>query len=333
MNKIKFGNMRDGREVFAYTLKTDEAEVVILSYGAVIQTYKVGEVDIVGGFDKLETYFDDPSHQGGVVGRVANRIKNARFEMDGKIYNLTKNNGENSLHGGCGFDRRLWEVISYSDTEITLSYTSPDGEEGYPNEVIANITYTLIGASLMLSYTATSNGKTPISLTNHSYFNLDGLGGDVLSHNLQIFADYYTEADETLVPTGNRPAVDGTPLDFRVSKAIGRDIEYESAGYDQNMILSPKESEVFLEKELSLGAILDNGKLKMSVYTDQPCIQLYIGGGLPGTADFKGGIPAVKFGGICLETQIEQDAPNRGESFYEAGEVYTHNVMYKVEKI
>ncbi len=333
MKKTKFGNMRDGREVFAYTLKTDDAEVVILSYGAVIQKYEAFGVDIVGGFDKLDTYFDDPSHQGGVVGRVANRVKNAQFEMDGKIYNLTKNNGENSLHGGCGFDRRLWDVVSYSDTEITLSYTSPDGEEGYPAQLVTTVTYTLIGASLMLSYSATPNGKTPISLTNHTYFNLDGLGGDVLGHNMQFFADKYTEVDETLIPTGNRPDVAGTPLDFNAPKTIGRDIKGEFEGYDHNMILSPVRSEVFLGKELGLGAIMDNGKLKMSVYTDQPCIQFYTGGGLPGTADFKGGIPAVKFGGVCLETQIEQDCPNRNESFYIAGEVYTHNVVYKIEKM
>lgn len=333
MNKIKFGNMRDGREVYAYTLKTDEAEVVILSYGAVIQSYKAFGVDIVGGFDKLETYFDDPSHQGGVVGRVANRVENSRFTMDGKVYNLTKNDGENSLHGGCGFDRRLWEVLSYSENAIELSYVSPDGEEGYPATLQTTVKYTLDGASLRLDYTATPDGKTPISLTNHVYFNLDGLGGDVLAHNMQFFADYYTEVNSALIPTGNRPSVAGTALDFRAPKTIGRDISYESAGYDHNMILAPTESDIFNGKELSLGAIMDNGKLKMSVYTDQPCIQFYTGGGLPGTADFKGGIPAVKFGGVCLETQIEQNCPNRGVNFFEKGETYTHTVVYKVEKI
>ncbi len=253
--------------------------------------------------------------------------------MNGKVYTLTKNDGENSLHGGCGFDRRLWDVISYSDNEIELSYLSPDGEEGYPANLRTTVKYTLIGPSLMLDYTATPDGKTPISLTNHVYFNLDGLGGDVLSHNMQFFADKYTEVNSCLIPTGKRPDVAGTPLDFTAPKAIGRDIGDDFAGYDHNMILAPTESDIFQGKELSLGAIMDNGKLKMSVYTDQPCIQFYTGGGLPGTADFKGGIPAVKFGGVCLETQIEQNCPNRGVNFFEKGEIYTHSVIYKIEKI
>ena len=329
----KFGNMRDGSEVFAYTLTCEGTEVTILSYGAVIQSYKVSGVDIVLGFDKLESYFDDASHQGGVVGRVANRVEGASFEMNGVRYFLTKNDGNNSLHGGNGFDRRLWNVLSYSDNEIELSYVSEDGEEGYPSRLSVKVKYTLIGASLMISYTAIPEGDTPISLTNHAYFNLNGAGGDVLGHTAQFFAESYTEVTRELVPTGNRPSVIGTALDFTSPKKIGRDIGEFFGGYDHNLILSPQSYESFLGKELALGAIVEGEKLKLSVYTDQPGIQFYTGGSLEGTADFKGGVKAVRFGGLCLETQIEQNAPNRGESFYKSGEIYTHNTVYKIEKI
>lgn len=333
MNVTNFGNMPDGREVFAYTLTSDEASVTILNYGAVIQSYNVFGTDIVGGFDKLDSYLDDPSHQGGVVGRVSNRIANAEFKLNGKTYHLTKNNGNNSLHGGFGFDRRLWEVISYSDREITLRYVSKDGEEGYPSCVDTTITYTLLGASLMLSYTAIPDGETPIALTNHSYFNLDGLGGDILEHRAQIFADRYTEVNDELIPTGNRPSVVGTPFDFNKPKTIGRDIGADFDGYDHNIFLAPTKSEGFLGKELSLAAIVDNGRLKMSVYTDQPCIQFYIGCSLAGTDDFKGGIKAIKYGGMCLETQIEPNSVNHGRGIYKKGEIYTHITVYKIEKI
>ena len=333
MSIRKFGNMRDGREVHAFTLTTDTATVTILNYGAVIQSFITYGVDIVGGFDNIESYFDDPSHQGGVIGRVANRIKNARFEMDGKVYELTKNNGNNSLHGGCGFDRKLWDVVSYTDNEVELSYVSEDGEEGFPARLTATVKYTLIDSTLIISYKAIPEGKTPIVLTNHSYFNLDGFGKDILGHNAQIFADRYTATNDELIPTGERPLVVGTPYDFNTPKAIGRDVAAIAGGYDSNIFIKPERWESFLGKELGLGAIVDNGRLKMSVYTDQPCIQFYIAGGLGNWYDFKGGIKPISFGGICLETQIEPDAPNRGEGFYNAGEIYTHTAVYKVEKI
>ena len=333
MKITKFGTMPGGREIFAYTLFSDEATVDILSYGAVIQKFEAFGVDIVGGFDDLESYLNDPSHQGGVVGRVANRIENAQFVLGGKTFYLPKNNGRNCLHGGRGFDRHAWEVISYTDNEIELYYLSPDGEEGFPGFLDTYVKYTLSGTALTISYRSIpKNRPTPISLTNHAYFNLDGFGGTVHNHIAQIFADRYTESNEELLPTGNRPAVDGTVYDLREPKRIGDAISENFAGYDINYILSPKTYEDFADKKLGLGAVVSNKKLSLSVYTDQPCVQFYTAGGLDRAPTLKGGVPAIKLGAFCLETQVYPDAPNQPDfpqCTFKAGEEFKSRTVYK----
>ena len=328
-----FGYMPDGRAANVYTLKNDECKVRLTNYGATILSFKVGEVDIVGGFDKLETYFTDDSHQGAIIGRVANRIAGARFVMDGKEYLLPKNNGENCLHGGVGFDFKLWDTVEYTDEKIVFGCVAKDGEEGFPASISVTVTYILSGTELIIDYKATPDGKTPIALTNHAYFNLDGFGGDILDHALTVYADSYTEVGDDLIPTGVRPAVEGTPFDFRAPHKIGERIADTGSGYDHNFILCPTLYKEYLDKSLGLIAELKGKELTMKVYTDQPGVQLYTGNFLGYGADFKGGVKQVKHGALCLETQTEPNAVNHGIGFYDKGETYTQTTVYSVEKM
>lgn len=328
-----FGIMPDGKTANVYTLKNDKCEIRLTDYGATVLSFKVGEVDIVGGFDKLDTYFTDDSHQGAIIGRVANRIAGARFVMDGKEYTLPKNNGENCLHGGVGFDFKLWDTVEYTNDRIAFGYMSKDGEEGFPASLSVTVTYILSGTELIIDYKATPDGKTPIALTNHSYFNLDGFGGDILDHVLTVYADSYTEVGDDLIPTGVRPAVDGTPFDFRAPHKIGERISDADGGYDHNFILCPAITKEYLGKELGLAAEVSGKALTMRVYTDQPGVQLYTGNFLGFGADFKGGVKQVKHGALCLEAQTEPNAVNHGIGFYEKGEIYTQTTVYSVEKI
>ena len=177
MDKKLFGFLDTGAEVYEYTLKNEDAEVSIITYGAAIRKFTAFGTDIVGGYDTVEDYISDDSHQGGIIGRVANRVADAKFTMDGKCYSLPKNDGENCLHGGNGFDRRIWSVVEYDKADepigygkecITLAYSSADGEEGFPSELAVAVCYTLKGASLGISYVAIPTGKTPISLDRKS---------------------------------------------------------------------------------------------------------------------------------------------------------------------
>ena len=203
----------------------------------------------------------------------------------------------------------------------------------FPHNVDTYVKYSLEGSSLVISYRATpTNRPTPIALTNHVYFNLDGLGDTVLEHTARFAADYYTEVTDELIPTGNRPSVTGTVYDLRKAKKIGHGIGGDFTGYDTNFILNPTEFAEFGGIRLGLGAVVENDKLALSVYTDQPGIQFYIGTFLNDvSAPFKGGVKPIRYGGFCLETQTEQNAVRRGETIYEKGELYTHTAAYKID--
>ena len=305
-----------------------------MSRGATIVRFVSFGIDIMGGFDTLEDYLLDRSYQGAVVGRVANRVENARFTMDGVEYHLTANSGGNCLHGGqFGFTFKTFEEKEYSENSVTLSYTSPDGEEGFPATVYTEVTYTLNGNTLVIDYKATPDGKTPIALTNHAYFNLDGLSGNVLGHTLKVYAKKYTAVDERLIPTGPHPDVFGTELDFTEPRVIGERFSDSFKGYDHNFVLSPEVFEYFEGRRLGLAAEAWGKSLKMSTYTDQPGLQLYTSNGLSGGPNFKGGIPKTPYSTLCLEAQTEQNAVNKGETFYDKGEVYRQTTAYKIEKI
>ncbi len=327
-----FGKLPTGELVHSYVIKGENTKATIIDYGATVNGFVAFGTDIIGGFDTIEPYLENPGCQGNTIGRVSNRIKNSRFTIDGVEYKVVTNNNSHCLHGGMVFNHTVWDVVSADDSSITLTYTSPDGEVGFPGELKATVTYSIINDALVIDYKASADKKTPIGLTNHSYFNLDGFGGNILEHKLKIFAKTYTEADREIVPTGNHPDVVGTPFDFSKLHRIGDGIDAGLSGYDHNFVLTPEIYESYLGKKLGLAAIVENSVLRLSVYTDQPGIQLYTGNGLSGNADFKGGVKAVKYGGLCLETQKEPNSVNQGIGIYDAGEEYTHTCVYKVER-
>ena len=333
MEKKLYGTLSDGREVYIYTLKNELAELSVMEKGATVVAFKPYGKDIIGGFDTLSEYLRDGSHQGATIGRVANRVGGARFTMDGAIYMLPQNNGENCLHGGVGFDHRLWSLCDSGENYLTFSYYSEDGEEGFPAGLSVKVTFTLEGATLIITYSAIPEGKTPIALTNHSYFNLDGFGGDIESHVATIYADRYTEVDESLIPNGNRPEVRGTAFDFTEPHRIGERIGGDFIGYDHNFILSPSSFREFLGRRAGLAASVTNGELTLNVYTDQPGVQFYIGNFMSDIEPiFRGGHKGITHGAFCLETQTEPDCINHGIGFYEAGEEYTHICVYEIKK-
>lgn len=326
MNKELLGFLHTGGTVYKYTIKNGPTEAKIISYGAALSELKLSGQNVICGYDRLCDYIEDDSHQGGIIGRVANRIKGAEISVEGKIYRLTKNDGENCLHGGFGFDKKPWNVLNFCDTGITLSYHSENLEEGFPSAVDVTVTYSIDdNGALRIDYFAKPDGKTPIALTNHAYFNLNCIGSDVLTHDAEIFSERYTEVDENLIPTGKRPLVDGTPLDFRKKRRIGEKIDEVGIGYDHNLILSPS-CESY--DSLPLAARIYGDEIIMSVYTDQPGIQLYTANFLGGKPDFKGGVKRIKHGGLCLEAQTEPGAPR----IYDAGEEYRQSTIYKLEK-
>ncbi len=333
MEKKLYGILPTGEEIYLYSLKNDSALLNIMTRGATIVNFRTFGIDIVGGFDNLESYLEDTSHQGAIIGRVANRVADAKFVMDGVTYTLPKNDNENCLHGGDGFDHKVWTVTEYTDDSITLEYYSKDGEEGFPSGLTVKVTYKLSGADLLIDYVAIPDGKTPIALTNHAYFNLNGFGGTIEDHTAVIYADTYTEVNDNLIPNGIRPNVEGTPFDFKTPHKIGERCGNDFIGYDHNFILAPVKSDAVFGKNLPLIAEVKGDKLGMKVYSDQPGVQFYIGNFLGNGPDFRNGTKQVFHGAFCLETQTEPDCINHGIGFYNNGEVYTHTVVYSVQKL
>ena len=333
MNREIFGTTKSGEKVEIITLSNEFAELKIMTRGATIVSFKPYGKDIIGGYDDIESYeADTGSYQGATVGRVANRIADAEFTMDGAIYMLTANNNGNCLHGGDGFSFKLWKVEEATEDSVTMSYYSPDGEEGFPGGLDVKVKFTLVCSTIVIEYEAIPDGKTPIALTNHSYFNLDGFGGLIDDHVATIYADKYTEVDGKLIPNGIRPEVKGGAYDFTSPKKIGECFGKEVDGYDHNFILCPKFYAEFNGKDIPLAASVTNGKLNLNVYTDQPGIQFYTGNFLFGEPNFRGGVKRIKHGAFCLEAQTEPNCINHGIGFYDASETYKQITVYEVSK-
>jgi len=263
---------------------------------------------------------NDKSFFGALVGRYGNRIGHAQFALDGKTYTLAKNNGENSLHGGIkGFNKAVWtaKIIPAKDGQsLELSYLSKDGEEGFPGNLKVSVVYTLTDSNaLRITYSAISDKKTVVNLTNHSYFNLAGQGsGDILGHLLIIQADKFTPVDAGLIPTGEFRDVAATPFDFRKELAIGARIDQDEeqlklgGGYDHNFVLQrsndPEESLAARVLEPVSGRVLE-------VWTTEPGVQFYTGNFLDGKTIGKGGVTYPRRSAFCLETQHFPDSPNQ----------------------
>ena len=335
MNKRIFGYLPSGTPIEEYTLSDGSAEASVITFGGAITRFVFDGTDIILGFPTLEDYFEDHSHQGALIGRYGNRIAKGRFTLNGVEYKLAQNNGQNHLHGGIiGFDRKVWGVESADDKTLVLTLHSDDMEEGYPGNLDVKVTYKMTGSALSIEYEAKSDKDTVCNLTNHSYFNLNGCGsGDVLNHVVKIAADAYTEVDDELIPTGNRPDVTDTPFDFRTPHAIGERIAETGNGYDHNYVLAPKTPYPIAGYSLPRVAVVTGDRLSMSVFTDQPCMQFYTANFLSGDRPkLKGGAVKHKHAAFCLETQEEPDSPNHGGAILRAGDVYHTVTVYEIKQ-
>ncbi len=334
MKKETFGKLPSGETVDLYTIENENAKLSVMTRGAAIVSFQIRGLDIIGGYDTLDGYLADvDSHHGGLIGRVANRIADASFPMDGQTYSVPKNEGENCLHGGIGFDQRIFRLSELREDRISMVYESKDGEEGFPSDLFVEITYRLDGTSLLLDYVAKPDGKTPIALTNHAYFNLNGFGKTAMDHDIRILADTYTAVDEALIPTGEHPKVAGGPFDLNERRRIGTAPDGSFIEYDHNFVLRRDVFADVMGYSLALAAEAWGEDLHMSVYTDQPGVQFYTANHFGDGPDFHGGKKSVKNGAFCLETQTEPDCIHHGIGFYDKGETYRHTTVYKIDFI
>lgn len=318
--------MPDGRAVERVLLRSENGlEARVITLGATLQALLVPGMngrrdDVVLGHDDLAGYLGKRSFFGATVGRYANRIANARFVLDNRTFQLAANNGPHALHGGLqGFDRQLWQISEIEDglkPAVTLSYVSADGEEGYPGRLDVSVTYRLTGpAELSLTFTARTDRPTIVNLTNHSFFNLDGVlaNSDILNHRLTLAAERFLAIDPSAIPLAGPPrTVAGTPFDFREATAIGARIRRKDEqlqngkGYDHNFCLDNGGA---LEPAARLEAPASGRVLEL--LTDQPGLQFYSGNYLDGATAGKGGRLYRQSDALCLEPQIWPDSPNR----------------------
>lgn len=325
----------NGEDVRELTLRTDAgAEMKVITYGAIIRDLIVpapeGARRVLLGFKTLDAYVANKHwHLGAVPGRVANRIAGGCFELDGQAYSLPRNQDDrHTLHGGDdGFGARNWTVVQADSRSVTLAVIAGDGEDGFPGRLTATVTYRLLEpATLQIVYSATTDRATPINLTNHAYFNLDGRG-DVLGHRLALAADFFTPTDADLIPTGEIRSVEGTPWDFRTERPFLFEKDGGPFHYDGNVVLR---SHGILAK--AARATSSSGDVTMDVWTDQPGLQVFDAATLDVSAPGLDGEPLSARSGFCLEPQVFPDSINRPHfpnSVLRPGEVYTHHTEYR----
>jgi aldose 1-epimerase len=321
-----FGKTKEGDAIQRYVLHNEKGvEAIVITYGAALVSLKIPDrtgktADVVLGYDNLEGYEQDKSFFGATIGRYGNRIAKGEFALDGTAFHLPKNDGPNTLHGGTkGFNKRVWNATdrSRADAEVLeLTYTSQDGEEGFPGTLKVKVTYTLPAESneLRIDYSATTDKDTVVNLTNHSYFNLSGVANqEIVNHQLLLHAEKFTPVDATLIPTGELRAVAGTPFDFTKATAIGERINQDDEqlkfgkGYDHNWVLKRGGNGLQLAAEVfepTSGRVLE-------VLTTEPGVQFYSGNFLDDTVRGKSGQVYGHRTGFCLETQHVPDSPNR----------------------
>jgi aldose 1-epimerase len=315
---------------------------IITPFGGKLMTLKVpdrnGDLgDVVLGYDLADEYIKGNPYFGALIGRYGNRIAKGKFSIDGKEYQLATNNGANALHGGpVGFHNLLWQKKSTSSNQMVLTYLSKDGEEGYPGNLNAQVTYTLTDDNeLVIDYEAVTDAPTIVNLTHHSFFNLAGEGnGDILNHVITIHAATFTPVDSGLIPTGELKPVKGTPFDFTKPTPIGQHINEtdeqlkNGKGYDHNWVLTKKANELSLAATVSEST---SGRI-MEVWTTEPGLQFYSGNFLDGTNIGKGGKKYEYRTGFCLEAQHFPDSPNHPDfpsTVLRPGEAYTQKTIYK----
>ena len=344
-----FGKLDNGDNVFKYLLKNNNCEIEVITYGGIITSIKVPDmnnnlIDIALGFNNLDAYLEGHPYFGAIVGRFANRIDNGKFLINEEEYKLALNNNGTSLHGGIkGFDKVNWNVVNYdylNKRSIKLNYLSKHMEEGYPGNLDIYVTYTLLDDNeLKVEYQAETDKTTVLNLTQHSYFNLSGeSSGDILDHELLINADSFLPVNEKIIPTGEIKNVQDTPFDFRERKKIRRDILKNNRqlklgnGYDHCWVLND-----YNKKLRKISEVYSNQtRIKMEVFTDLPGLQLYSGNFLDGSLNSKKGKKYVNRSGLCLETQAFPNSPNN-ESFpttiLEPGEKFYSQTSFKFSTV
>lgn len=343
-----FGTLADGRNVESVELANAKGmSVRILTLGATVQQLLVPDrkghaSDVVLGYATAQQYLDQPRYFGSTVGRYANRIAAGKFTLDGKQYQLETNDGPNHLHGGKrGFDKVLWSIESVSagaPARVVLTYKSVDGEGGYPGTLQVTATYSLSDRNeLSIEYRATTDRPTIVNITNHSYFNLAGeaASGDVLGHRLTLFASQYTPVNETLIPTGERRSVAGTPFDFRQPHAIGARIRDGAdqqlrigRGYDHNYIVDGESGKLRLAARVEEP---QSGRV-MELLASAPGVQFYSGNFLDATSVGKSRRVYRQGDGFCLEPQVFPDSPNRSDfpsARLNPGQTYVNSMLLR----
>ena len=333
-----FGRTKDGREVEKFTLRRGALEAEVLTYGGVVAALRVPDragktVDVVLGYNTLAGYEENGGYVGALVGRYANRIGGAAITIDGRTYPLAANEGTKQLHGGPeGFSFQVFDVAEASEDRLVLTYTEPDGKNGFPGTLTLTATYALTDSGLSLRYVAQCDKPTVCNITNHSYFNLNG-SGSAMGHLLWVDADAYTPIDADSLPVAQSAEVAGTPFDFRAEKAVGRDIGADceqlrlAGGYDHNFILRPQAG-------LRLAARLTGevSGIAMECWTQQPGVQVYTANFLETDSAAKGGVPYGRRQAVCLETQVPADSPNHPEWGYvvlRPGQLYEMTTEYR----
>ena len=339
-----FGTTFQDKKVETYEIKNANGmKMKVTNFGARVTHLWVPDkdgnlVDVVLGFETLDEYTESSEkYFGAAIGRYGNRIADGKFTLNGEEYTLPQNNNGQTLHGGPGgMDYVIWDVEKSGENSLIFTYTSPDGEEGFPGELKVKMSYTLTDDNeFKVTYEAETDKATPVNLTHHSFFNLNGAGnGTVLDHTLQLNASNYTPVNEVLIPTGEIAEVKGTPFDFTSATKIGERIDQENeqlkfgGGYDHNFVLDKSGS------DLTQAAVISSPQtgIEMEVWTTEPAIQFYSGNFLDGTITGKGGKTYELRSAFCLETQHYPDSPNQPNfpsTILEPGEKYEQTCIYK----
>ncbi len=346
MERKQFGRLADGTPVESVTFGNEAGlAATVLSYGGILAALHAPDrsgkrANVVLGFDALAGYTRSKAYVGALVGRYANRIAGGQFTLDGAEHRLSVNEAANTLHGGAkGFDKALWNIDAVTggpDPSLSLSHTSPDGDQGFPGRLSVHVRYALLGDALQIDYAAAVDRPTVINLTNHAYFNLAGPGGgDILGHELVIHADRFTPVDSGLIPTGELRPVANTPFDFRTATPIGARIGASDEqipighGYDHNFVLRGVSDDGLVPaarvREPRSGRV-------MEVWTSEPGLQFYSGNFLDGSDMGLGNRPYRRHAGFCLETQHFPDSPNRPSfpsTVLRPGEMFNSTTLFR----
>lgn len=348
LDATAFEDTVQGKQVELKKIHNGDITAYFTNYGARLVGLwtpdKKGEpTDVVVGFGDISAYLKSTEpYFGATIGRYGNRIAKGHFSLDGEDFDLSVNNGVNTLHGGkLGFQARVWDVEQPDEKTLVFKYTSKDGEQGFPGKLNCTVTYSLTDDNeLKMEYEATTDKKTVVNLTNHAFFNLNGEGsGTILNHDVQIYADKFTPVDSTLIPTGELVLVEGTPFDFTQPTTIGERIEADNQqlkngkGYDHNFVLNE------VEEGLHPAATVvgDKSGIKMDIFTEEPGLQFYSGNFMKGENTFKKGSTDDYRTAFAMETQHFPDSPNQLEfpsTVLEPGQQYHTVSVYKfsVEK-